>query len=159
MASAATRVVIIEVLGTPAPKGSGRAIMRGGKAQHVPSGSSVNARKLKSWDRAVRDAAAGAVGKVDAPPFVGVPLRVTMVFRLLRPGGHYSRAGQVKPSAPTWPTVKPDGDKLIRATSDTLTGVVFGDDSQIVEYFVRKCYAKPGNEGARIVVERLGGEP
>lgn len=38
-------VIRLEVLGEPAPKGSGRAILIGGKARHVPSGS--NARKPK----------------------------------------------------------------------------------------------------------------
>jgi Holliday junction resolvase RusA-like endonuclease len=149
---------VIEVLGSPAPKGSGRAILIGGKAQHVPSGSNVNARAIKSWDSAVRAAAALAVGSVDAPPFVDVALRVTMIWRLSRPAGHYAsgkNAGQLKPRAPEWPIKKPDGSKLLRATEDSLTGIVWDDDARVVEWFLRKSYASPGNEGARIIVEAI----
>lgn len=150
--------VVFEVLGSPAPKGSGRAMLVGGKAQHVPSGSSVNARAIKLWDSAVREAAALAVGQVDAPPFVDRPLRLTMTCRMRRPAGHWGRgrnAGQLRPNAPAWPTAKPDLGKLLRTTEDAMTGIVFDDDSRIVECFLRKCYAQPGAEGARIVVEAV----
>lgn len=146
----------MHVLGSPAPKGSGRAILRGGKAQYVPSGSNVNAEKLKAWDVAVREAAVSAVGCVSAPPFVAMPLRVTIVFRLRRPSGHYNtKTGELKPSAPKWPITKPDGSKLLRSTEDSLTGIVMDDDSRFVEWFLRKCYASPGDEGAKIVVEAI----
>jgi Holliday junction resolvase RusA-like endonuclease len=145
--------VVIEVLGTPAPKGSGRAMMVGGRAVHVPSGSGVNARKLRSWDTAVREAAAACIGLATAPPFIGVPLRVTIVFRLTRPAGHWGARG-LKPKAPPYPTTKPDLSKLVRSTEDTLTGIVFDDDSRIVSEVLDKVYAEPGREGATITVER-----
>lgn len=158
MDSQANGRVVIEVLGSPAPKGSGRAILVGGVAQYVPSGSSVNARAIGAWDTAVREAAVRAVGTVDAPPFVGRALRITAIWRLRRPAGHWGRgrnAGQLKPTAPAWPLGKPDGSKLLRCTEDPLTGIVWDDDSRIVEFFLRKCYARPGEEGARIVIEAV----
>lgn len=151
--------VEFDVLGVPAPKGSGRAIMIAGRAQHVASGSDVNKRRLKAWDTAIREAAALAVGDRAAPPFLGTPLRVTMIFRMMRPTGHYHaegpRRGQLKAGAPRWPIVKPDGSKLLRATEDTLTGIVWDDDSRICEWFLRKCYARLGAEGAHVIVEGL----
>lgn len=149
-------MIVIEVLGTPAPKGSNRAILRGGRAQFVPGGSKVNQRKLKSWDVAVREAAIdlgrehenGSLG----PRFVQVPLSVGIVFRMARPGSHWAKRGGVKPTAPIAPATKPDVDKLARSTLDSLTGIVFDDDSRIVELGVVKVYAEPGREGARIVV-------
>lgn len=146
--------VVIEVLGTPAPKGSGRAILIGGRARHVPSGSDVNARKLRSWDTALREAAAASVGHVTTPVFVGAPLRLHIVFRLTRPSGHWGKHGGLRPSAPPYPTTKPDLSKLVRSTEDTLTGIVYDDDSRIVVAAVEKVYADPGREGATIVVER-----
>lgn len=127
----------------------------GGAAQYVPSGSGANARAMKSWDTAVREAAAQAVGTVDAPPFVDRAVRLTIVFRLRRPAGHYGRIGALKPSAPAWPITKPDGSKLLRATEDSLTGIVWDDDSRVVEFFLRKQYARPGTEGASIIVEAM----
>lgn len=150
--------VVIDVLGTPAPKGSGRAMLVHGVAQHVPSGSQANARAIKAWTTALREAAAQAVGAVDTPPFVDLPLRLTIVWRVRRPAGHWGRgrhAGKLKPTAPQWPITKPDGSKLLRATEDPLTGIVWDDDSRVVEFFLRKCYAQPGTEGARIIVEAL----
>jgi Holliday junction resolvase RusA-like endonuclease len=148
---APTRIVI-EVLGSPAPKGSGRAIMLGGKARHIASGSDVNAKRLRAWDTAVREAAAAAVGYVLTPTFVGVPLRLWITFRLVRPAGHWGKRG-LRPGAAPFPTTKPDLSKLVRSTEDTLTGIVFDDDSRIVAATVVKVWAEPGREGATITVE------
>lgn len=151
-------MIAFDVLGTPAPKGSGRAIMVGGRARHVASGSDTNARRLKSWDVALREAARLAVGEVAAPPFVGVPLRMTVVFRMQRPAGHWGtgrHAGHLKPGAPMFPATKPDSSKLLRATEDSLIGIVFDDDSRIVDTHIVKVYAAPGDEGARITIDKL----
>ena len=40
-------------------------------------------------------------------------------------------------------TVKPDADKLARAVLDALTGILYADDSQVVELLVRKLYGSP----------------
>lgn len=145
-------MIVLDVLGTPAPKGSARAFIAGGRAVVAPSGSKVNQARLKSWDASVRESALGAIGERAEPVFVAVPVAVEIEFRMARPGGHWSRKGGLLPSAPRVPTVKPDADKLARATLDSLTGLVFDDDSRIVELLVRKVYAEPGREGARIVV-------
>lgn len=145
-------MIDFDVLGVPAPKGSGRAVLIGGKARHIASGSDANARKMRGWDAAVREAAARAVGVVDAPPFVGAALKVRLVFHLARPGGHWGKRG-LKPSAPPYPASKPDLDKLVRATLDALTGIVFDDDARLVDLVALKLYAQPGREGARIAVE------
>jgi Holliday junction resolvase RusA-like endonuclease len=147
-----SRRVVIEVLGVPAPKGSGRAMLVRGRALHIASGSDVNQRRLHSWDTAVREAAASAVGRVTAPPFVGIPLHMTITFRMGRPAGHWGKRG-LRPGAPAYPFSKPDLSKLVRATEDTLTGIVFDDDSRIVAAMVTKVWADPGCEGATITVE------
>lgn len=151
-------MIAFDVLGTPAPKGSGRAILRGGRAVHVPSGSNVNRDALISWDVAVRNAAVIAVGNVSAPPFVGVALKLTVEFRMRRPAGHWGKgrnAGRLTPSAPRYPATKPDSSKLLRSTEDSMIGIVFDDDSRIVDTWITKVYAEPGSEGARIAVEAM----
>lgn len=152
------RVITIHVLGTPAPKGSGRAMLRGGKARYVASGSSANQRQLKSWDVAVREAASAAIGPVLVPPFVGIALHVAITFRMARPAGHWGtgkHAGRLKSSAPLHPTTKPDIDKLTRSTFDILTSIVFDDDSRIVSTAITKRYATPGSEGATITISAM----
>lgn len=139
-------MIELEVYGTPAPKGSNRAMLRGGRAVFVPGGSKVNQEQLKSWDASVRE----AIGQRAAPEFVDVPLAVSIVFRVRRPGGHWHKRGGLKPSAPQFPSVKPDVDKLARATCDALNGAIFDDDARIVRLTVAKEYAEPGREGATI---------
>lgn len=146
------------VLGTPAPKGSSRAFVNKatGRAILAPSGSAANKERLKSWNAAVREAAAAAVGKVSAPPFVLKPIVVTITFRLCRPADHWSARGGLKPWAVhAMPMFKPDGDKLQRCTLDALKGTVYDDDSRICRYVVDKVYAAPGQEGATIRVEEI----
>lgn len=151
--SATPATYVIQVLGTPAPKGSSRAFYKAGMKRAVIVKD--NSEKQKSWDGAVRECAAGAVGQRETPPFVDTALEVTIVFRMARPGSHWGKgrnAGKLAPSAPRFPRGKPDIDKLARSTLDAMTGIVFDDDARIVDLFLRKEYAAPGNEGAWIGV-------
>lgn len=159
------RVIVLEVTGVPAPKGSGRAMLIGGKARHVPSGSSANQRALRAWTNAIT-AAFDALPERPAP-IAGRPLRVAIAFRFARPDSHFGtgrNADRLKPSAPERPTSKPDVDKIARSTLDALTGLAFDDDARIVELVVSKGYAETiegygtmtGWSGARITVEEWG---
>jgi Holliday junction resolvase RusA-like endonuclease len=151
-----------EVLGSPAPKGSSRAIYseKLGRAFNVPSGSNVNRDRMKTWDAAVREAAKAVVGNVTAPPFVMVPLVVTIIFRLARPADHWSKKGGLKDWArDARPHFKPDIDKLTRSTLDAMAGTVFDDDARIVACQMNKIYARPGEEGAWISVKLSEPQP
>jgi Holliday junction resolvase RusA-like endonuclease len=149
-------VITIEVLGTPAPKGSARAFYKAGMKRAVIVKD--NSERQRGWDANVRERARRVVGDVAAPPFVDTPLSVSITFRLARPAGHYRKGAlnALKPGAPAFPRGKPDADKLARATLDSLTGIVFDDDARIVELVVLKRYAAPGHEGATITVSALG---
>ena len=59
-----------------------------------------------------------------------------------------------------------DGDKLLRATADALTGILFVDDGRVTDWIARKRYATAEEPcGAWIEVWRVsettttGGEP
>lgn len=74
-------------------------------------------------------------------------VRATLDFTFPRPSSHYGtgrNAGSLKASAPAYKTTKPDLDKLIRAVLDSLTGVVFVDDSQVSELAARKSFGRAG---------------
>lgn len=151
-------MITFTAYGTPAPKGSARAMLVGGRPRVIASGSSANQRELASWDTALRLAAWEAIGpSSSSPPFVDQALLVVLTFHLARPRGHFGtgrNAGQLRASAPRYPNaMKLDGDKLARATLDALTGIVYDDDGRIVELLVRKRYATPGDEGATILVD------
>ena len=159
--------ITLEVLGTPAPKGSSQAFAfakpgGGFGARVVPGGAKSTREKIIGWDGAVRDAAYTAIGERTSPPFVAVPLEVEIVFRLTRPAGHYGsgrNAGTLKASAPAYPCGKPDIDKLARTTLDSMTGAIFDDDSRIARLTLDKEYATPGREGARIRIAAKGVRP
>lgn len=151
-------MIQFEVLGTPAPKGSRRAVKNKwtGKAMTIPGGSKQNEANLKSWDVAVREAALAAVRSVGSQPaFIQCPVRVKILFVMRRPAGHFNKKG-LKLTAPIYPIVKPDIDKLVRSTIDSMTGIVFDDDARIAVLDVRKEYAMDAAEGAYISVVPAG---
>jgi Holliday junction resolvase RusA-like endonuclease len=155
--------IVLVVRGTPAPKGSLRAVVNKhtGRAMMLPGGSKSNEERLGSWVACVREAAANAIGNRDVPPFVGVPLVVDIEFRLARPAGHWLKPTKKRPTveldprAPIAPMGKPDADKLLRTTWDALTGIIFDDDARIVDGPPRKRWAKPGEEGATIRIREF----
>jgi Holliday junction resolvase RusA-like endonuclease len=146
-------IISINVLGTPAPKGSSRAFYKAGMKRAVIVKD--NSERQKGWDRNVRETALEQLGPCLEPKFVQTPLCVELQFRLLRPAGHWGKgknASRFIPSAPIAPIGKPDIDKLARSTLDALIGLAFDDDSRIVSLLCTKTYAAPGQEGCLIVV-------
>lgn len=147
-------MIRLTVIGTPAPKGSSRAMLIGGQARLIASGTSANARAQAAWVKAIREAA------LEVAPnqfYSKRALRIAIVFRVARPKGHYTPRG-LRPSAPAYPNVYPDIDKLVRCTLDALTGVLFDDDSRIVALSVTKEYAASARtEGASIGVAAMDG--
>lgn len=104
--------------------------------------------RAKAWAARVRDAALRAV---ECEPLAG-PVAVRVVFHLARPKSHFRKGGILKPNAPPFPDVKPDGDKLERCAWDALTGIAFKDDAQIVQWSGGKVYAVAGLVGAQFTV-------
>jgi Holliday junction resolvase RusA-like endonuclease len=145
--------ISLDVLGTPAPKGSTRAILISGRAVNVPGGSNANKNAIKAWHRAVSDQGRLTVGDGREPVFVDQPMTVYIQFRMARPKGHFGSNGAIRVRAPAFPATKPDIDKLARSTLDALTGIVWDDDSRIVRLILDEDYAVPGQEGATILVK------
>jgi Holliday junction resolvase RusA-like endonuclease len=87
------------------------------------------------------------------------PVKLTLRFFMARAQGHFRtgrHAGELKESAPAYPTKKPDLDKLNRAVGDALTGIIYKDDSQVVKLESSKVYCKPEDKmGVFITIESL----
>ena len=66
-----------------------------------------------------------------------MPLAVTLLFRLPAPQRLPRRRR-------AWPDRRPDLDKLCRACLDSLTGIVWRDDTQVVHLEASKDYGAPG---------------
>jgi Holliday junction resolvase RusA-like endonuclease len=113
----------------------------------------------------VRDSAKGSAGwkktvaqvagaQMSGKPLLEGPLLLEVVFWMPRPKGHYGsgrNAEKLKPSAPRFPTVKPDATKLLRALEDALTGIVWRDDAQVVVQTVTKTYGEPARVEVYVV--------
>ena len=129
---------------SPAPQGSKR---------HVGGGRMIeSSAKVKPWREAVRQEALAT-----GAPMTDQPVFVQLTFRFIRPKGHHNSKGELRPSAPTQHSTRPDIDKLARSTLDGLTGVLFSDDSQVAFMTCTKEYAAPGQrEGATIEVRIMG---
>lgn len=86
----------------------------------------------------VKTAAADAMA--DQPLLTG-PLALTLRADFVRPAS-WSRK---KAAATVWRTSKPDISNIVKIVEDAMNGVVFADDSQIVQITAQKRYAeKPG---------------
>lgn len=139
----------IVVLGRPQPAGSKRAF------KHPHTGRIMvtdDAKGSRPWKQQV----AGAALEHRPVELLTGPLELDVWFIMARPKGHYGsgrNSSVVKPSAPPFPTVKPDTTKLIRAAEDALTGIVWRDDAQIVDQHAHKRYGEP--ERCEIVVREL----
>lgn len=140
----------LTVHGLPAPQGSKRHV--GGGVMIETGGA-----KLKAWRDAVRvDAALGMAGR---PPLVG-PVAVHVTFMLPRPKSHYrtgSFAQELKSTAPTLHSSKPDLDKLVRSTLDGLkAGGVYLDDSQVSSLHTTKRYTGGAPMAMLSIIEDRG---
>jgi len=130
-----------EVVGKAVSQGSTRSVpMRNrGGGLLMKDGRPVlrpvhqNAEKLLAWRQEVAQAARKAYS---GPLLIGA-VRLSLVFFRPRPKGHFGtgrNAGKLKTSAEDYPIQRPDVLKLARAVEDALTGVIWRDDSQVVEY-------------------------
>lgn len=122
----------IEVLGEPASQGS-HSVINGRIVQ-------VNSAKHKRWRNAVAFAALDLVS--EGWDLLDEPIELSIIFYLLRP----------KTATREYPSVMPDLDKLIRAVGDSLSGVVYVDDSRIVRISATKVYADHRGPGCLIRV-------
>ena len=141
-------MIRLDVPGTPAPKGSSRALLRGGRAINVPSGSDANKHRLASW----KSEMLMAIHRNDPDRLArptALPIVCACVFRFpMRKGdlGTGKNAATPKPNAPAYLTGKPDCDKLMRSTLDSVTasGSVWLDDGQAIILGAR-VYVPPGS--------------
>lgn len=97
-------------------------------------------QRNKDWRYAVAQAGIEAL-RDNELAIITVPMRVTMVFFMPRPKGHYGKQGVLTKSAPVYHCVKPDHIKLARAVEDALNKVVWSDDSLIVSGTSEKKYS------------------
>ena len=124
-------MIEFEVFGRPAPQGS-KTIMRGRLVE--------TSKYLPAWRKAIAEAA--TEGNARTGFYSDQPLAVSVIFFLSRP----------KTVNRIWPTVPPDVDKLARSL-DSVTGILWHDDAQIVHLTASKEYRD--EPGAIIMIEEI----
>jgi len=136
----------IFVAGRPAPQGSKKGYVRGGKVIQVEMSPHVG-----TWREDVRAACLQACGR--RPPLDG-PLMLEVEFIRKRP---VSAPKSRTPHAST----APDLSKLVRSTEDAITSAgVWVDDARVVRCVSSKRVAEIGETpGARIRVTAIGETP
>ena len=121
----------------PAPQGSKR---------HVGGGRMIEScATVKPWRILVAQAAVASGAQL-----IRGPLSMSCIFLFTRPRWHYGAKG-LKPSAPRWHSVKPDGSKLLRSTEDALSGVLFEDDARVVMSSWTKRYTTGTEQPGAII--------
>ena len=159
------RSIEFKVLGKPITQGSktgqivGQRIkVRGVTAVLLPrvklleqtdmATKTLGAHRLTKWRDAVADAAKLAMSGA---------VCVDLEFVLTRPESHYTKVSKrLRSGAPPNHITKPDRGKLGRAVEDAMSGIVYGDDSQITAGETTKRYAaRGGYPGVVIKVRRL----
>jgi crossover junction endodeoxyribonuclease RusA len=140
------RSISFTVYGRPEPKGSMRAFLTRPK---VGSGKKPRAvlvpdnGKSLPWMQQIARTAREEMSKQGFDAWDReTAVAVQIVFYLARP--------KSAPKRRAFPAVKPDVDKLARSALDSITGIVFADDSQVTDLALAKRYGTP--ERVEIVV-------
>ena len=139
--------ITLEVYGFPAPQGS-KAVYNGRVVEQ-------SAKTLKPLRKAIADACHEWV--TDDHVFLLGPVKIEIDFYIVHPPS-------VKMNKRAFPIVPPDIDKLCRSTLDGVSqglngkvgdGLIWADDSLVVELIARKYYADDREPGATITITAL----
>jgi crossover junction endodeoxyribonuclease RusA len=142
--------------GKPEPQGSSKGFVGRDRFTGKPRAvvTSDNA-KLRPWRVSVQNGAqlalerAGLVGRLAESD-------VTISAHFFLPAPKWAEAKLRKGKSVPCIT-RPDVDKLLRGLLDSLTGLVFADDAQIVKTLASKGYAPPGSQpGVYVTIETSG---
>jgi crossover junction endodeoxyribonuclease RusA len=127
------RQITFTVYARPEPQGSMRGFNIGGRVILTS-----NNKKMKPYRQELTHTAQVELGRLGVTmPVAGKHIPVSLVFDffLARPPSVPKKRKEI--------VVKPDIDKLIRASVDALTGILYLDDAQVIEVSARKHYGVP----------------
>jgi len=146
-AIAETPTISFEVFGIPQTKGSAKAFPFRRKDGRLGVAVGNDNKKTQLWGAMIHQTAQQHKPET---PWDG-PISLLLVFNLKMPQDVQKRHAKGRLE---WHTKKPDLDKLLRAVKDALKGVIYLDDSQVVESRCRKVYAQA--PGVVIHISRVG---
>lgn len=133
------------VYGDPIPQGSSRAFVPKGWTRPIITTANP---KTKPWRQEIAGVAQSAMVEASFPPILSGPVYVRYAFYFNKPNSLAKKASHK--------TTRPDLDKLARSVSDALTGIVFKDDCQIVDYELRKQFGSPARVEIKVGLVEFG---
>jgi Holliday junction resolvase RusA-like endonuclease len=123
-------VLTVELPGIPKGKGRPRFARATGRA-YTPAAT-------RNYEGNLAVAASAAMA---SRPLIEGPVDVIVEVGLPVPAS-WSRTKQLRAIArEIWPTGRPDVDNYLKAAMDAFNGVVFRDDSQVVQVWIVKFYS------------------
>jgi crossover junction endodeoxyribonuclease RusA len=141
------------VPGQPVPQGSKSAFISKATGKPIVVDKDV---RLPQWRMKITAYALDAKANTAMHLPIDGAVGVQITFFMPRPKSHYGsgkNANNLKPSAPLYPAVMPDLDKMLRAVFDALTDAqVWHDDGQVVFANTTKRYEGDAGPGVEVVV-------
>ena len=147
-------VLTFTVPGMPQGKARPRVSLKNGKAR------AYTPQKTRAYENQVQF----SVLQVLPHGFEAItgPVRVDVRAWYRRPKSHYGtgrNAGVLKPQFENvWPGTVPDLDNVEKAICDSLNGLVWKDDAQVVDMRSRKFYEDELGPRVEVRIEGLGAE-
>ena len=129
-------MLVFKIEGVPVPKGRPRFARRGNYVQTYTD------KKTMSYEELVAFTAKQAMG---SGKLINGPVEMFLYIRLPVPKSYTKKATKDCLEGLVRPTKKSDIDNYVKSLMDGMNGVVYEDDSQVVDLHVRKVYSEiPG---------------
>ena len=115
------------------------------RARYVKRGNYVTAytpEKTRTYETLIKDAARQAMGGSEP---LETPVSLYLYIRVPIPASATKKRLQAIASGDEKPIKKPDASNILKSVEDGMNGVVYHDDSQIINIHVTKVYSSlPG---------------
>jgi Holliday junction resolvase RusA-like endonuclease len=125
-------MVTFKVDATPVPKARARYVRRG---NHI---STYTPEKTRTYETLIRDAAIEAMGTSEP---LETPVTLYLHIRVPIPKSCTKKRLEAIQNGSEKPIKKPDASNVLKSVEDAMNGVVYKDDSQIVNIHVSKVYS------------------
>ena len=124
-----------------------------GKARprFTKTGRTYTPKKTADYENTVRLMYRRVCGNAKFEKGVGLKMNITAYFGIPKSTSKKKIAQMLKGSIR--PTKKPDADNIAKVIADSLNGVAYHDDAQLVEVNVRKFYRE--HEGVEVEIEEV----
>ena len=125
-------MVTFKVDATPVPKGRARYVRRGNYI------STYTPEKTRTYETLIKEAAREAMGASEP---LETPVSLYLYIRVPIPKSCTKKRLEAISDGSEKPTKKPDASNILKSVEDGMNGVVYHDDSQIINIHVTKVYS------------------